>query len=447
MMKRYGWLILMMMGFSAMAQDNAPLSRYGIGDLSPNQNMVNRAMGGITAGYSDYQSLNFSNPASYGNLSYIADKRYVKTSLRNTIFDIGAAIDKRTIKQQNPVDKFSITTPFISYMQLGLPIKLKKANAKGFFMGAALGLRPVSKIDYRISSSERIPGVDSIATLYEGSGGLNEAKVGLGIRFKNLSIGINSGYWFGSKDYSSKRVFINDTTNYYQSNSASKATFGGILFTGGFQYEINVKGARLRLGGQGNLKRSINNSTTDVRETINVDINGTTSRIDSVYEKNTSGTIVLPASYSFGFTYQDSAGHWLVGADYEKTSWSQYRFNGQTDFVKDNWKVRAGAEFYPAKFNTPYKKYFSHVRYRAGFFFGPEYVNVKSQLNEFGMSFGGGFPLKLRKSYYETQSSFLNATIEIGSRKNDALNISENFFRIGLGLSLSDIWFNRSKYF
>jgi hypothetical protein len=156
----------------------------------------------------------------------------------------------------------------------------------------------------------------------------------------------------------------------------------------------------------------------------------------------------LPTHWSVGFTYQDSSNNWLFGVDYEKTQWSQYRFNGLADNVVDNWRIRAGAEYLPAKPNTPLKKYFSHVRYRAGFYYGPNYVNTGVVLNEFAVTFGAAFPLKLRRSYYEQfQSSYLNVGFEMGSRNNKDANLKESFFRISLGLSLSDLWFNRSKYY
>ena len=49
------------------AQENSPYSRYGLGDLIPQQNILNRAMGGISTAYADYSTVNFANPASYAN--------------------------------------------------------------------------------------------------------------------------------------------------------------------------------------------------------------------------------------------------------------------------------------------------------------------------------------------------------------------------------------------
>jgi hypothetical protein len=81
-----------------------------------------------------------------------------------------------------------------------------------------------------------------------------------------------------------------------------------------------------------------------------------------------------------------------------------------------------------------------------GFFYGPDYINVNSNRPEYGISLGAGFPLKLRRNYYETQSSMLNAAIEIGSRGNRQNNLRENLVRISIGAALSDIWFRRAKY-
>jgi hypothetical protein len=98
------------------------------------------------------------------------------------------------------------------------------------------------------------------------------------------------------------------------------------------------------------------------------------------------------------------------------------------------------------KDNTPYGKYFNFVKYRFGFYYGPDYINVNSSLPEYGFSFGAGFPLKLRKGYYETQTSLLNTAIEFGTRGDKKSNLRESTLRISVGFSLSDLWFGRQKY-
>ncbi|HMO61897.1 MAG TPA: hypothetical protein PKC39_06600 [Ferruginibacter sp.] len=440
---------------TATAQENSPYSRYGLGDMVPNQNMINRGMGGIAAGYADYQTINFVNPASYGNLGYIDSftLRNNPNALRNTIFDIGVEINTRTLKEGDPPQRFTATNLLVSYLQLGIPVKMRKLNKKGVFMGMSMGLRPVSRINYKVYKNGRLQDIDSLLTVYEGSGGISEANFGAGIRIKKFNLGFNTGYRFGNKDYSTRLSFINDSVTYYQSNSASKTNFGSVFTNAGMQYEITFKNKNrkpkgvLRLGAYGSLSKTLGATQDIIRETVVYDEFGAPSRIDSVFEKSVKGDIVYPAMLGFGFTYQDSSNHWLFGADFEQTYWDKYRFYNQADQVRNSWRVRVGADFFPADLRTPLKKYFSFVRYRAGFYYGNDYIDLGASRPEYGITLGFGFPLKLRKGYYETQTSILNTTLEFGSRGNKNSDLRENIFRIGFGLALGDMWFNRSKYY
>ncbi len=444
MMRLKGLVFALLICTSAIAQENSPYSRYGLGDLVPNQNILNRAMGGIAAGYSDFQTINFVNPASYGNLSYTPNPN----GIRNTIFDIGIETDTRRLKSINPSAKYSATNLLISYIQLGLPIKLKRANKKGIFLGISMGLKPVSRVNYKIFSLKR-QSIDSVLDVNEGTGGLNEANIGAGLRIKKFNIGFNTGYRFGNKDYSTIRTLINDSVFYYPGSISSKTNYGSIFLNAGIQYEwITKKKAIVRLGAYGNFKQNISASRDFIAETVSYDQSGAYVRVDSVKLINQKGTIVYPATFGVGFTYQDSSNHWMFGADYETTKWSDYRYFGEKEnAVKSNWKIKAGAEFLPATAGrTALRKYFSFVRYRAGFYYGPDYINLGNSVAEYGITLGAGFPLKLRRSYYETQSSLLNTSIEFGRRGSNKNNLRENTFRISVGFALSDLWFNRAKY-
>ncbi|MBK9532237.1 MAG: hypothetical protein IPO42_10655 [Chitinophagaceae bacterium] len=83
---------------------------------------------------------------------------------------------------------------------------------KNMFWAMSFGIKPVSKMNYKIEKNERLTGIDSLNTLYEGSGGLNQAFFGTGFKYKNLSVGINAGYMFGNKDYNTMLTFISDSS-------------------------------------------------------------------------------------------------------------------------------------------------------------------------------------------------------------------------------------------
>jgi hypothetical protein len=433
-------LLFVAIGFQtvALAQENSPYSRYGLGDLSPNHNIFTRGMGGISAAVTDYQSINFVNPAALANIP-------------NTIFDVGSEIDIRTLKNINPVKKFKSANTIFSYLQLGFPLTTEKMRKKQISWGMSFGLRPITKVNYKIGNFSRE--VDSIYTLQEGTGGVNQVFVGTGIKIKNLSFGINAGYMFGNKNYSRRREFINDTVTYAKANLEDKATFGGIVLTGGVQYDIVLNKDKkkevpkiLRLGAYGNLQQNLKVKRDVIRETFAFDANAGSFRIDSVYEeKDVKGTIKFPATVGAGFTYQDE--HWLYGADFEFSNWANYRYYGQTDAVQNNWVARAGVQYYPAKANTPVKKYFNFVRYRAGLFYGPDYIKTNSKRSEYGLTIGAGMPLtSLRYINYSGEFVMLNTALEIGGRGDKKSNVRENMVRFSIGVSMNARWFAKRKY-
>ena len=425
---------------SAKAQENSPYSRYGLGDLTPNHNVFTRGMGGISAGVAERNVINFTNPAS---LSVIG----------NTIFDVGTEIDYRILKSTNPAKKFTSANTYVSYLQLGFPLTTPKMLKKGITWGMSLGLKPVSKINYKIEKNERLTAIDSINTLYEGSGGVNQLHLGTGIRYKNLSIGINAGYMFGSKDYSTKLTLINDSIFYYLSNSENKTTFGGFFINGGLQYDFTLaKDAKnnttksLRLGVYGNLQQNLKANSDLIREIIIYDPNGNQFQLDSVYaEKNVKGKIKFPAMVAAGAVYEDA--HWMLGADFEYGNWASYRYYGQTDAVQNNWTIRVGTQYYPAKINTPVKKYFNFVKYRAGFYYGPDYIKTNANRPEYGFTVGAGMPLtSLRRISYSGEYVVLNTGLEFGSRGNKQTNVRENLVRFSIGVSMNARWFQKPKY-
>jgi hypothetical protein len=431
-------LVLFTLPLFSLCQENSPYSRYGIGNLSPKGNVLNRGMGGISAGFADPATINSINPASYSNLVY-------------STLDIGAQVDSRTLKSTVPVGKFTSNNAIFSYLQLGIPLLNgnKKALKKNISWGMNFGLKPVSRINYKIEKNSRLTNIDSLATLYEGTGGANEALAGMGLRIKNFSLGFNVGYLFGNKDYSTRLQFINDTVNYLKSNSQTHTSFGGVTLTAGMQYVIpldkkDIKKGFFRLGAYGDLKKKYNALQNVVRETFSFNnTTGATGRLDSVYEKdNTKGSVQIPATYGAGFTFENQ--HLLIGFDFEETNWNSYTFYGQKDSVRNNWMAKAGIQYLPADIGS--RKYWNFVRYRAGIYYGPDYIAPGKKLQQFGVTVGAGLPLKLNRSFYETQYSVLNIGLEFATRGTSTNNIRESVFRVNVGFSLSDLWFRRYKY-
>jgi len=443
------------------SQDNSPYSRYGIGDLIPSSNVIGRSMGGISAGYTDVVAINFNNPASYSSFQSYFEAKSKKMNYGRVVLDIGLDFESRTLRESSPPKKFVAGNAVFSYLQVGLPIKKN--------WGLSFGIRPISRISYKISRNEILVDpvtglpIDSATTMFEGNGGTYLASVGTGFSLFNkqlangmeekLSFGFNAGYFFGKKDYSTKRSLINDTVDYYQANFESSTNFGSVFLNAGMQYKLqldNSKRISLTIGAFGHLGQKLNASQDKLRETFVFDENVGQVRLDSISDqRNIKGKINLPASFTIGFVAQKpiiiekdkkKAG-WMAGMDFTIQNWDKYRFYGQVDSVKNTWEIRIGGQINP----VPNRNYFSNVTYRGGFFMGPDYIKVGQKLSHFGASFGMGLPIATSRQA-PNQFTLINVALEYSKRGNNKNLLKENMFRFSLGFSLSDLWFGKHKY-
>lgn len=431
---------------NTQAQQNSPFSRYGIGEFYSGQHAISRSIGGISAAYADGhvgQSVNFNNPATYSSLFMVT-------------LDLGFTIDSRSLKSVTPAGKFTSNNFIPSYLALGLPLN----KAKG--LGLAFGLKPVSSISYSIENRERIAG-DSLQTLYQGSGGLNQFFVGMSKKWKNLSVGFNTGYNFGRKEIETRKTFINDTVAYYQSLSSTSTNLGGVFLSGGLQYDITLSSKtdvkaktsenyRLRLGLTGTLQQKLSATQDRTKHTYTVGTNGDI-KIDSIAdEQNVKGQVAIPSTYAAGLSFYKSVTNargsfelWSIGLEYTSTQWTKYRFYDQADKLTNSWQYKLGLQFSPDP--TSGTGYWTNVNYRAGFYLGKDYIDADGNgLKQFGVSFGAGLPIRKWRASYDNQFTVLNTAFQFGKRGSSVNNITESYIQFSLGMSLSDLWFQKRKY-
>ncbi len=427
--------VLCCVSLFSIAQINSPYSRYGLGDVTQSGNVVNRGMGGVSTAYMDRQSVNFLNPASYSRIGL-------------TTFDVSMEIENRTLQNSAKTDKYSSANLTFNYLTIGLPL-----NKKGTW-GMAFGIRPATRINYKVESYERLNVAqtlrDSILTLYEGSGGSNKAFIGTGYKIAGFSFGGNIGYHFGQEALSTRRFFI-DSMASYKSNSANNISFGSFFAETGVQYEAKLgKNGFVRLGGTYALKHMLKGTKDIVRETFNYDqTTGVPIQVDSIFEaKGIAGDIQFPKSYSLGFVIGKNdtltkTEKWMLGVQYDATAWDEFSFFGQKDQVKSSYMLRVGGQITP---NILSESMAGRINYRAGFYFGKDYVNAKNiQLPVYAFTFGFGIPVK-RRSFYSNQFTTINLGFEVGKRGDNNSSLTENIFKFHLGFSLSDIWFQKRRY-
>ncbi len=448
---------LLLLSLVSHSQENSPFSRYGIGDIYPQQNITSRGMGGISAAYSNAQAINTINPASYGNISIVT-------------YDFSLSVDSRSLLSNSPVEKYNSVNFSPSYLQLGVPL-----SKKGW--GLVFGIRPASRINYSVSNGtsihyDSLGTTDSLHQTFEGNGGLNQVFFGLGkiwrgkkIPTNSFSIGFNAGYEWGAKYISTQIDFPSDSSyeNWYRSNTTDTTHFYGMFVSPGIMASITLKQTTnpvskiknsyvLVVGGSGTLQQNLNASKSSAVQTFYLDDNGAMVPVDSILkEPQLAGKINIPFNFNGGFMLNKMLTNgpfqikkWGIGADYSFAQWSKYTYFGSPDQVNDSWMIRAGAEFSPNPFSN--RNIFKTGTYRLGYYTGKDYINADG--NGYKVhAFTLGYSFNLRKYHtYDNQFTMINTAIEVGKRGSNVNNISENFFKFSLGLSLSDIWFIKRKY-
>jgi len=438
--KTFFFFLLLSPGVSALAQ-NSPYSRFGLGDQLPSTNITTRGMGGVAAGYADQYSVNFTNPASYASFFALKEPRSNKIATGRVVLDAGLNIESRSLVAPNTTQRFGSSDAYFSYLQVGIPVR------KGW--GITFGIRPLTRINYKINRRESINNpvtgafIDSAVTQLNGSGGSFLPTIGTGFSIGSLSLGMNAGYLFGRQEFSRRKFLLNDSVQTYPSDHSSNTSFGGLFFNAGLQYKISLKeGKYLRLGVAGNWSQTLKASQDSLVRTFTFSPSGELQPIDSIYAKtDLKGDIVFPSQYTAGFVFGSDIRGWSFGVDYSIGKWNEYRYYNHQDSVQDSWKLSAGGQFRP----KPARNYFSNVTYRAGLFYGKDYLKVANDLPVIGASFGASLPIRLNRMA-PGQVNAVNVAFEFLKRGNNDNLLKENIFRFSVGFNFTDLWFGKRKY-
>jgi len=410
---------LLAAGFSSSAQnsnhENAPYSRYGLGETRNGNNTVLKGMGSISAAYANGYNVNTDNPASYASLRLVTYEAGGEGSMRNIIAN-----------NQN-VGTGSAT---LSYITIGIP-----AGKHG---GLAFGLRPNTRVYYRMNDSLNLDGLGPALKVYSGDGGTNYAFIGGAYEFKGFSLGANVGYLFGTIRNSIILQKQYDSVNAYNTDFSRFNKIGGLYYKLGVQYNTKLKNdLRLRVGGTLALSQDLN---------AHVDSGGVLWRYSgsgsifdtTYYTNNFKGKVTMPMTYSVGAQLL-GGDKWMVGVDYSAAQWSQFRNLGAVDSVDNSYRIAAGAEFTPDPASLYH--YLQRVTYRLGFYYGKDFVTLRNtDVSYMAVTVGASLPFK------RTQDR-IHLGLELG-RKGTETNglVRENFVKFSLGISLNDKWFVKRRY-
>jgi len=417
-------LIICLLGTGAASaqnsnKENAPYSRYGLGELVNSSNTLLRGMGYTSVAYSSTTAVNPDNPATYANLKL-------------TTYEAGLTGATRTITAGGT--NYTSGSASLAYLSIGIPV--------GKYGGLAFGLRPQTRVYYHNSDTVAANPSEYWSYKhtedYSGDGGLNYAYLGAAGKYNGFSLGFNVGYMFGTIRNSASLVNI-DTVRALNSEFSRFTRYGGVYWQGGAQYEAKLnRKMTLRLGATAQISQTLH-GYRDEYQTSYVVYSGATQTDTASNTQETAGKMTLPLTYTLGANL--GGDRWNVGVQYSNTNWSQYRNYGAADstIIDHTSRVSFGGEYTPNPGSI--YKYLPRVTYRLGFYYGTDYVYLRNtKLNYYAVTAGASLP-------FRRSTDRVHIAAEYGSRGTTTNNlIKENFFKFTLGISLNDKWFIKRKY-
>jgi hypothetical protein len=408
----------------SQGQGNTPYSVFGFGDLADPASTSQAMMGGTGASFSNAFYVNLINPA-------LLVKNRVANNLKYVAFDIGFEGNSRTITNATAT-QFDLGMN-LNHLSLTAPLTANWAMA--------VALRPYSMVDHKSTYTQDIIGSSNDKADYQNinTGGISRISYVNSARFyKNLYLGLEASYNFGTITRDSSSYLFGNTANQLR-NSARYTMNGASIKLGlAYQHELSDKW-RFNVGGssefsgklKGNLLRTFANYADTGNGAVLVSVPDTTSYT------NLNGS--TPSQYRAGVSLE-SPFHWVFAADYHTTKWSNAKtFDSYSDKVlNDTEEYKFGIEWLP---NSSSTKYLNQVFYRFGYSManGPFVLNgtrIKDNKFSLGMSLPMGF----------RNPSYVNLGVAFGQRGTVENNlIRENYIRFSASMSLLSPWFIKPK--
>jgi hypothetical protein len=413
------FLLLQLTLFSQI-RISSPYSRFGIGDISENNNAWNMSMGQVSYAFRSPYHINYSNPASY-------------TAFDSTSFVFEGGFNADVVQLNSTFQKVNRNYASLGYLLFGFPIVK--------WWRTSIGLVPFSDVGYSVVNYEVYPDVGSVVRVYSGSGGTNRLFWGNAFRItKNLSVGVNASYIFGNMLRESLVTFP-DSVNSMSFKVDNYVILNDLYFNFGIQYRLKLKrNLALSLGAVYANTSNMNAKLDVISQTFLLGSNGVEYPKDTLgIALGYKGTVVIPTMVGGGFALEGSD-KWIAGVDFRWQNWEKFRAFEMSDSLINSWQVNVGAEICPNAEN--YSNYLARIRYRVGFLYNQTYLRLRGQdLSEYAFSLGFGLPLRGMKTA-------LNLGVQFGTRGTTQANlIKETYFKFVIGFSIYERWFVKRKYY
>lgn len=410
----------------AQSGTNSPYSQYGLGLLNEQSSGFNRGMNGLGLAFREHNQVNYINPASYSALDSLT-----------FIFDAGLSGQITNFNENG--HKINANNADFEYAV---------AAFRAFkHVGVSFGIVPFTNVGYNYAITDYINDDRDVAytNTYSGSGGIHQVYFGAGWEFlKGLSVGANISYLWGDIDRSVINSYsdgsINTLSKYYTASVKSYKLDVGLQY----QLALDKKNA-LAIGLTYGLGHKLG---TDPK--CNIISTNTMTAVADTASFTVNNGLEIPTSFGAGVMW-NHANKLKLGADFSYQQWGslQYpvyrvvndepRYELTDDYYKDRYKVTVGGEFCNDEMS---RRFFDRIRFRAGVSYATSYYKINGLDGPDEISASIGFGIPIVNAY--NNRSVLNIS---GQWVHSAANglLTENTFRINIGITFNERWFMKWK--
>ncbi|GAC1377739.1 MAG: membrane protein [Hymenobacter sp.] len=426
-----GAAVLVGAGAQAQGLGNSPYSRIGLGEFNANTGGVRQmGMGGVGLAAPNAVNVNELNPAM---LYYVS----------RTTFEAGYNGQYKTVQNASSANRSGNAT--LGYFAMSVPLSSK--------WGAAVGLKPVSAVDYESNSIQDVAGTPTqtqVLKQYKGTGGVSEAYLGQGFRLsKALTVGVTAAYVFGVVDETAGTTVqvVNSTDALVKSVDRLHTRYSDFAFRTGAHYRHKIgKELNVNLAGVYSFGHNLRGQQTITREQENTDgtLIGTPAAVS-----DGRGSTYVPALAQAGISF-DNDKNWSLNLDAAQQQWAKFNSFGSTGTPLNNTlRFGLGGELTPDP--TSIEHYFRRVSYRAGLAVAQlPYQPGGKMLYDRSVSWGFAFPLPTATPLEATTFSLaftygVRGNTDVLSAAAGTSNVQENYIRGQLGVTLNNRWFIKRR--
>lgn len=410
----------------AQSGTNSPYSQYGLGLLNEQSSGFNRGMNGLGLAFREHNQVNYINPASYSELDSLT-----------FIFDAGLSGQITNFNENG--HKINANNADFEYAV---------AAFRAFkHVGVSFGIVPFTNVGYNYAITDYLNDDRDVAytNTYSGSGGIHQVYFGAGWEFlKGLSVGANISYLWGDIDRSVINSYsdgsINTLSKYYTASVKSYKLDVGLQY----QLALDKKNA-LAIGLTYGLGHKLGTDPT-----CNIISTNTMTAVADTASFTVNNGLEIPTSFGAGVMW-NHANKLKLGADFSYQQWGslQYpvyrvvndepRYELTDDYYKDRYKVTVGGEFCNDEMS---RRFFDRIRFRAGVSYATSYYKINGLDGPDEISASIGFGIPIVNAY--NNRSVLNIS---GQWVHSAANglLTENTFRINIGITFNERWFMKWK--